>query len=122
MDRDLVLGTQYIVVAACVGTYAAVTGTTVAFPVAIVATVPSIWHVVRGSASLSEFAHANGMEPRDYSTIYYVGLVMSSLGVLGFVQAAEGMIYASLSGVLLLLGVTLTLGGAFEDLKRGVLS
>lgn len=121
MDRNLVLGTQWLLLAAAIGTYGAVTGLTFTLPIAAVVALPSIWYVSRGSVTLSEFVDQHG-EPDDYSTLYYTGLVLSTMGVLGFTQASEGMIYQSLAGVLAGLGGTFVVGGIYEEAKRGVAS
>jgi hypothetical protein len=122
MDRNLAIGLQWVVLAAAIGTYAAVVGVTLILPLAAVVALPAIWYVARGAEGLREHTVSNGLIPEDYSAVYYGGLTAASLGFMGYAQATEGMMYPGLSGVAIILGALFIAGGVYEDVKRGVAS
>lgn len=119
MDKhELHLSAAYFVLAASIGTYGVVTGLQAAQYVGGVVAMGTLWYGSRAAVRLYEDRQGHGLEPDNYAVVHYVGVMMATVGVLGFIQYEYESLWQSVAFVLLGIGTSFASAGLYERYKR----
>lgn len=118
MNRDATLGSQYVVLAAALGSAHLLGGGDLEFWLTFGVTGVAVWYLARAAVPVAA-AFSGGLDSvASYHAFHSVGVSVATLGVLGVLQARHGLVPLSHATTLLMLGVTCAAAGILDGRRE----